>query len=487
MIPKGYRLRKNSVGLFQGIFQSLGQVAPAADIAILLVASFSIAGSKTVLSVIFGWLIYALWMITPYQFSKYKSNAGSYYAYNAGATNKGRMGPVTALSFMYYDITGAAFGILGLSSFIYLMSPLIRSIPYIWIAFAAAFTVYIILITYFGIKPSLGYNAITGMAEVLFLLIGAIIIIVKVGVGNSFEPFDVSGPGGIAFSSIMFGAVFSILDFTGSGVVTTVSEEIKEPKKNIGKSIIFAMFLTAIALIPATYALTVGWGIDRISSFASTNDAGLLVFEKYLGPIGLILLIVFTINSYLTNGVSKSTAVSRWWYSAARDGVVFPKKLSKIDPKYRTPVNALMAWALGSFVLDVIMGIIYGPEDAAFVLEAGTGISIILVHILSNTSLTLFTNKIGDFKFLTHGVAPTAASVVGGIVVYYTMRRIIATWLSNPTPLNDAYFASMIVTLVWVIAGGMLITWYYIKNRPQTLVNAGEYDAEPASSVSSER
>lgn len=397
------------------------------------------------------------------------------------------MGAVTALSFMYYDITGAAFGILGLSSFIYLMSPLIRSIPYIWIAFAATFTIYIVLITYFVIRPSLGYNAITGMAEVLFLLIGAIIIIVKVGAGNSFEPFDVSGPGGVAFSSIMFGAVFSILDFTGSGVVTTVSEEIREPKKNIGKSIVFAMVLTAIALIPATYALTVGWGIDKISSFATTNDAGLLVFEKYLGPVGLVLLIVFTINSYLTNGVSKSTAVSRWWYSAARDGVVFPRKLSRIDPKHRTPVNALLAWALGSFVLDVIMGIIFGPENAAFVLEAGTGISIILVHMLSNTSLTLYTRKIGEFRFLKHGLAPAAASVVGGIVVYYTMRSVIGRWYSDPTPLNDAYFASLVITLLWVIVGGLLLTRYYVKRRPQTLVKAGEYDAEPSPSMSGNR
>ena len=54
MMRRRNRLQKNAVGLFQGVFQSLGQVAPAADIAILLVASFSIAGPDTVLSVIFG-------------------------------------------------------------------------------------------------------------------------------------------------------------------------------------------------------------------------------------------------------------------------------------------------------------------------------------------------------------------------------------------------------------------------------------------------
>ncbi|MGC8609193.1 MAG: amino acid permease [Thermoplasmata archaeon] len=478
MMRRRNRLQKNAVGLTHGVFQSLGQVAPAADIALLLVASFSIAGVDTILSVIFGWLIYALWMITPYQFSKFKSNAGSYYAYASSATKNGRLGPVTAFSFMYYDVTGAAFGILGLSSFLFLISPAISSIPYIWIGFAGAFTAYIVLVTYLGIKPSLGYNAVAGLAEVLFLLIAAIIIIIRVGPGNSLIPFTISKQAGVGFSAIMFGAVFSILDFTGSGTVTTVSEEITEPKKNIGKSIVYAMLLTAVAIIPATYALTVGWGINRISSFATTQDAGLIVFGKYLGPIGLILLVIFTVNSYLTNGVSKATAVSRWWYSAARDRVVFPHQIARIHPKYKSPYVAIFSWAIGSFILDVIMGLFYGPRNAAFILEAGTGISIIIVHIMANTSLTLYTRRIGEFKLLAHGVAPVAATIIALIVIYFSMESVISTWLVKPDPINDAYFASFIITMAWIIVGGFLVTRFYVRNRPQTLENAGEFDID---------
>ena len=185
MTETDQKLEKNAVGLFQGIFQSLGQVAPAADIAILLVASFSTSGAETVLSVIIAWLIYALWMVTPYMFAKRKSNAGSYYAYAASATDRGRLGPITAMSFMYYDITGAAFGILGLSSFLFLISPSITSIPYVWILFAAAFTGYISILTYTGIKPSLNYTAISGLAEVAFLFIAA-------SSGPNFSPIRTS-------------------------------------------------------------------------------------------------------------------------------------------------------------------------------------------------------------------------------------------------------------------------------------------------------
>ncbi|KQB36604.1 MULTISPECIES: amino acid permease [Acidiplasma] len=469
-------LKRNSIGLLQGTFQSLGQVAPAADIAILLVASFSISGAQTVLSVIIGWIIYALWMVTPFELSKFKSNAGSYYAYAAGATEDGAMGPITALSFMYYDVTGAAFGILGLSSFIFLMYPAITSIPYVWILFAGLFTAFIVTVTYLGIRPSLNYTAIAGLMEILFLLIGSIIIIIRVGSGNSLIPFEVTGKYSLGFSSIMFASVFSILDFTGSGVVTTVSEEIEKPKKNIGKSIVFAMILTAIALIPSAYALTVGWGISNIGSFASHPDAGLTVFYRYLGPVGLILLIVFTLNSYLSNGVSKATAVSRWWYSAARDNIVFPSKLGKINKKYHSPANAVITWAVFSFILDVIVGLIFGPLNAAFVLEAGTGISIIIVHILANTSLTFYTRRINKFSILKHGIAPSAATIIGAIVIYFTAYNIIYKYMLNPTGINTAYFASFIFTIIWVLGGGISITLHYIKKKPEVLREAGEFN-----------
>lgn len=475
------KLEKNAVGLFQGIFQSIGQVGPAADIAILLVATFSISGVATVLSVIIAWLIYALWMVTPYVFSKSKSNAGSYYAYAASATDKGRLAPATAMSFMYYDITGAAFGILGLSSFLYLISPVITGIPYVWILFAGGFTAYIIFLTYTGIKPSLNYTAITGLAEIAFLFIGAIIIIIKVGNGNSIVPFELGGKAGIGFSAIMFGAIFSILDFTGSGVVTTVSEEIKEPKKNIGRSILFAMALTAISLIPATYALTVGWGVSNIGSFVSHPDAGLTVFRTYLGPIGAILLILFTINSYLSNGVSKATAVGRWWYSAARDGVVIPKKLDYVHKRFKTPSRAILVWAIGSFVLDVIVGLKFGPKNAAFILEAGTGISIIAVHILANTSLSLYGLRKGEFKLLSYGLAPIVSTIIGFVVIYFSMDNVISNFLTNPSStVNTAYLISFAATVSWIVVGGGLLTYFYSRRKPQVLKEAGEYDVEQA-------
>jgi amino acid transporter len=458
-----------------GIFESMGQVAPAADVAILMVGTFEFSGVASTFSVILAWLIYALWMVTPYQFSKLKANAGSYYSYAASSTRRGLLGPPTILSFMYYDITGAAFGILGISSFLFLISPEISGFQYLWIVFAAAFTAYITIITYIGVKPSMKYLAWTGMAEIAFLFIAAVIIIVKVGPHNSVVPFTI--PHNVGISAVLFGSIFSILDFTGSGVVTTVSEEMKEPRKNIGKSILFAMLLTAVALIPTTYALTVGWGVNHISGFAAVNDGGIIVFQKYLGIVGAVLLIVFTVNSYLTNGVAKATAVSRLWYSAARDGVALPKKFGVVHSKYKTPHMTLLLWSIGSFILDLIMGLIYGPKAAALILTEGSGLAIITVHIMANSGLTMYSIRNRKGKPWTQILAPTASSVIGVVVIVISIYFTISSYLTSPSASNLAYLISTAVTIAWILGAGFLVTIFYARKRPDTLVKAGEYDA----------
>ncbi|WP_188679865.1 APC family permease [Thermogymnomonas acidicola] len=470
-------LRKGAIGTWQGVFQSFSFVGPAADVAILLIGTFAFAGASSALSVLLAWLIYGLWMITPYQFSKFKANAGSYYSYAAGSTKKGMLGPPALVSWMGENLTGQSFGILGFASFIYLLSSRISSIPYIWVAFSVAITLYMFILPYLGIRPSLNYVAVTGFAEAMFLLLGSIIIIVRVGHANTLVPFTI--PAG-ALSAVLFGTVFSILDFTGLGTVTTTSEEIRDPKKRVRRSLIIAWALSGLALIPAAYALTVGWGIGNISSYASSPDPGLLVFRKYLGVAGFILLIIFTANSYFSYGVAKTNAVSRIWFSAARDGVVFPKGLSRVHRRYRTPSNAMLVWLTASFVIDMILGSIFGPENGALILLTTAGIAIIFVHIYANTGLSLYYRSLRreDRSLLYQVVAPTVSSVLGIVVIFYSVQSTVQSYTSSPSAINLAYLVATVVALVLGAVIGPAVSLYYSRSKPAVLERAGEYDAE---------
>ncbi|EQB73838.1 MAG: cationic amino acid transporter [Ferroplasma sp. Type II] len=269
-------LKKNEVGTMQGIFQSLSYVGPAADVAILLLGTVEFALVASPLAIIVAWLSYGLFMIMPYEFSKYKANAGSYYAYAAGSTKNGVFGPMALFSWMGENFTGQAFGILGLSAFVFAISTYISKIPYLWVVFAVIITLYMFILPYLGIKISTNYMAITGLMEVLLLIVGSFFIIIRLGSANSLRPFYL--PTGGALGGFFFGVIFSIVDFTGLGTVTTISEEMKNSKRNVKKSILIAWLLAGLALIPATYALVVGWGLPSIASFAVITRSGVVSF-----------------------------------------------------------------------------------------------------------------------------------------------------------------------------------------------------------------
>ena len=473
-------LKKNEVGTMAGIFQSLSYVGPAADVAILLLGTVEFALVASPLAIIVAWLSYGLFMIMPYEFSKYKANAGSYYAYAAGSTKNGVFGPMALFSWMGENFTGQAFGILGLSAFVFAISTYISKIPYLWVVFAVIITLYMFILPYLGIKISTNYMAITGLMEVLLLIVGSFFIIIRLGFANSLRPFYL--PTGGALGGFFFGVIFSIVDFTGLGTVTTISEEMKNSKRNVRKSILIAWLLAGLALIPATYALVVGWGLPSIASFAGSPDPGLLVFYKFMGPVGFVLLIIFTVNSYFSYAVSKTNAVSRIWYSAASDKVIFPKYIGQLHKVHKTPGNAMLVWLAISFVLDLIMGVIFGPVNAALILLTMTGICIVTVHIIGNTSLTFFSHntlkKTGDSNLLYHYIAPTIASIVGIVIIYFTIETNVVDYIAAPTMLNLAFFIISVIGFLWIVVGAVAVTLYYKYRHPETLENAGNYDAE---------
>ncbi len=452
-------MKPAAVGLWGAVFQSFSFVGPAGDVAILLVGTATYALGATPLAVIIAWALYGLWMVVPIEFSKKIVNSGSFYAYSARGLGGG--GGVLALWYwMGENLTGPAFGVLGLSGFIYLLSSTLSKTGWVWIPIAIATLAFGVIFSYRGIRPSLQYTQWTGFLEIAFLVVGAIVIVVKVGAHNTLTPFTL-GPLHGAFGPLFLGVVFSVLDFTGLGTATTISEEVKDSRKLVSCAIIIAWLLSGIAMILPSYALMVGWGVHNMSSYASSPDPGLIVFRHYLGNFGWILLILFTINSYLNYMVAKVNAVSRIWYSAGRDGVIFGR-LSKIHPVFKTPYQTTVFFFVVIFVVDIIAGLILGPTAAGIWLLTIAGVSIIAVHIVANTALTVYMARIKAFKFFTHGVIPSVATLVGLIVLWKSVY---------PVP-SGAVGLAVLISLAWLLVGfGIAYTIH--RRQHEALKTAG--------------
>jgi amino acid transporter len=297
----------------------------------------------------------------------------------------------------------------------------------------------------------LQYTQWTGFLEIAFLVIGAIVIVIKVGSHNTLAPFTL-GPLHGALGPLLFGVIFSVLDFTGLGTATTISEEVRDSRRLVTRAIIIAWVLSGVALVLPSYALTVGWGLGAMKTYASSPDPGLIVFRHYLGNFGWILLILFTINSYLNYMVAKVNAVSRIWYAAGRDGLLF-SRLKKVHPVFRTPYQTTIFFFVIITVIDIVAGLILGPTEAGIWLLTIAGVSIIAVHIVSNTALTVYMTKIKEFKWFTHGVIPSVATLMGVVIIWYSVY---------PVPKGPVGIA-VLVAIAWLIAGAIVAI--YINRR----------------------
>ena len=452
-------LKRGAVGLWEGVFQSFSFVGPAGDVAILLVGTAAFALGATPLAVLIAWIIYGLWMVVPNEFSTEIVNAGSYYSYSARGLGGGA-GVLAVWFWMGENLTGPAFAVLGLSSFIYLLSATIAATGWVWVPIAVAVLLFGVVLSYLGIRPSLAYTMWAGFLEIAFLVVTAIVIVVEVGHHNTFAPFTLRPLHG-ALNPLFLGVIFSVLDFTGLGTATTISEETRDSRRLIRRAIIIAWVLSGVALVLPSYALTAGWGVGAMTGYAKSPDPGLVVYLHYLGRAGWLLLILFTINSYLMYMVAKVNAVTRIWFSAGRDGVLFGR-LAKVHPRLRTPHLLVLLFFGVILVVNLVAGFILGPEEAALWLLTIAGVCIIAVHIVSNTALTAYMWRARKFRAVMHGLIPSVATILGGVVIWYSVYPVPAA------PIGYAVF----VALGWLVIG-FGVAFYYARRHPDRMREAG--------------
>ena len=457
-----FSLKKNAVGKWHAVFQAYTHVAPSGDIGILLtgVALFALGASP--LAVILSWGVYLLMVNTNYRFTKRVSHAGGYYAIGGHGLG-GFFGFMNGWVYLLDEmIIYPSFGLLGFASVVFLLSPTISGISYIWaplilIPFATG-----LIFNYFGIRPSLIYLLITASVEVTFLLVTSWYIIFKMGSANTLSVFSLSDINIVPF---LFALLYGIEAYGGLGTVIGISEETKESKFNVPRAIIIASILAGATLISAMYALTIAWGPTSMSSYALSPDPGLIIWHRFFGLPGEIILLFFILNGYIAYTVANPIVQSRVIYSMARDGV-FPKWFAVTHKKYHTPYRAILLVSLIALFVSLALSLPFGPFNAAIITGAMAGIGLVLAHAMSNVAYIKFAwnDKSQKYSILMDAVVPVISTIVLIPIIIFAFDEL--TW---------PYVLSPILAGLWVL-GSLIFGIYLYKNKKDKLEKAGTGD-----------
>ncbi|MCL4447474.1 MAG: APC family permease [Candidatus Thermoplasmatota archaeon] len=459
-------MRKGAVGQWHAVFQAYTHVAPAGDIGILLtgVALFALGASP--LAVLLAWVLYLLMVNTNYRFSKRVIHAGGYYAIG-GHGFGGYYGFMNGWTYLMNEmIIYPSFGLLGFTSVVYLLTPAITGITYIWILIIMVPFTTGLLFNYFGIRPSLIYLLITAGAEVIFLISTSWFIIFHMGSANTLSVFSLAGVKG-DYVAFFFAMLYGIEAYGGMGTVIGIGEEVKDAKKSVPRAILIASILVVATLVSAMYALTIAWGPASMASYGLSPDPGLIIWHRFFGLPGELILLFFVLNGYLAYTVANPIVQSRVLYSMARDGVL-PKWLAVTHKKYHTPYRAIVVVSVVALVTAIAFSIPYGPFVAAIITGGVSGIGLVLAHAMSNIAYINFARKAKiKFNVLLDGIVPFISTATLLPIIYFGFKANVG-W---------PYYWVAIIAGVWIVGFALYGLWLY-KNKREDLEKAGvgDYD-----------
>ncbi len=212
-----------------------------------------------------------------------------------------------------------------------------------------------------GIEASTRTNGIiaVGLGVVILLFLGAAIRYLWLqppgGTDGWTRPFY--DPQTFSFSVVSGGASLAVLTYIGFDGISTLSEEVHNPRRNILLATVLVCLVTGVLASIQVYAAQLVWpgtdfpDVDTAFCFVAGKAGGQWLFQT----VNLALLVA-TIGS----GAGAHLGAGRLLYGMGRDNAIPRKFFAAVNPRTRIPSNNIIlvgAVALiGAFVLSYPLG-----------------------------------------------------------------------------------------------------------------------------------
>jgi len=344
----------------------------------------------------------------------------------------------------------------------YIVIPaLLCSFTGIWLhKIMPAVPTYVFIVIFLFINTFINYRGIefTAKANKIMLIVELVIIALffafgikyvfvnGLGAGGfSLAPFY--QPGKVDFSLISTSASIAVLGFIGFDCISTLSEEVKEPRKTIGKATIISLLLIGVLFVGQSYMATL------IHPAYADLDPDMAWFDICREAGGLFLyyawIIVAAVAVGIANTLAIQSSIARLLFAMSRDNTIPGAKwLGKIHPKYKTPANALI------FTAIITLGVALVPVMIlATLVNFGALVAYMMINIAVLVHFFIRKKNRGLKGFLKYCLVP----MVGFFIVLYV-------WLG----LNSLTFTLGFVWMgVGIIIGAIKSKGY--KEVPPTL------------------
>jgi amino acid transporter len=242
----------------------------------------------------------------------------------------------------------------------------------------------LVLVTIRGL--ALGKWVHNAGAVLLLITYGALIVLpflaVAAGKLPSYHPIEWALPAASLFSLNIFSKM-ALGALSGFEYVAILAGETRAPVKNIGRSVLIAAPIIAVMFILGTAAVMafVGFAdLDLIGPVPQALAVGANAFRGAGATIASIAILMLAgrsiavLSIYFT-GNTRLPMVAGW------DAIV-PAWFSKLQPRYKTPVNSILFVGVVTLVFAIASLIGVGAQEAFQLIDNAAGIFYAIAYMV---------------------------------------------------------------------------------------------------------
>ncbi len=202
-----------------------------------------------------------------------------------------------------------------------------------------------------GMQIAGSVNSFFTVVGIGFLLFSFAFVVIYVarggGAGTFFDPTAYLNPEVFVLDNILTASGIFCCGFVGFDVISTMSEETKDPEKTIPKAIILCCVICAIAFIIMAYILQLAWPTGYLEM--KDPDTGILEMFAHVNAGWLVpIFSVLKAFTSLMCCLAGTNAVARVFYNMGKSNFLPKKTFGYLHPKFKTPVfGIVIATAVG--------------------------------------------------------------------------------------------------------------------------------------------
>lgn len=249
------------------------------------------------------------------------------------------------------------------------------------------FSLVIAFVIFRGIKETMWMNALCTLTEVGGLLFIIFVGLPYIGDISYFSAQTEANPSGvITLPLLLSGAVLTFYSFIGFEDILNISEEIKNPERNIPIGLLLSVAISStIYILISLVAVSVIPPMQLAASEQPLVDVASKTAPWLNSSVFSFIAMFAVMNTFLLN----FTMGSRLFYGMARQGLL-PKILGKLHEKRKTPHIAIMT----IFIILMILAFSGDVTDLA----RATSVILLISFFVINASLIVFKIKKYDWK-----------------------------------------------------------------------------------------